>query len=54
MMKSTYGKSMYGGWYAQTIEYVDGKPLYLSARTLKELKEIASVNNVSLDYRMDN
>ena len=52
MIKLEYGKSMYGGWYAQSFNPV----IAIRANTLKELKK--KVNdlgmNCKLSKRFDN
>lgn len=52
MIKLEYGKSMYGGWYAQCLN----SDIALKANTLKELKDIVSKlgMNAKLVKRFDN
>ena len=52
MIELEYGKSMYGGWYAQSLNPV----IALSANTLKELKDrVTKLNmNAKLTKRFDN
>lgn len=52
MIELEYGKSMYGGWYAQSLNPV----IALSANTLKELKDrVTKINmNAKLTKRFDN
>lgn len=52
MIELEYGKSMYGGWYAQSIN----PTIALSANTLNELKDKISELGVSakLAKRFDN
>ena len=46
----TYGKSMYGGWYAHNSDW----SLNLNAETLMELKELAIEHGYELEIRWDN
>jgi hypothetical protein len=52
MINLEYGKSMYGGWYAQS----NNQDIALRAVTLKELKEKVSklCINAKLTKRFDN
>ena len=50
MIELEYGKSMYGGWYAQSIY----SGIELTASTLKELKQKAADRNAKLSKRFDN
>lgn len=52
MIEMEYGKSMYGGWYAQCLNPV----IAISANTLKELKTSVSQLgvNAKLTKRFDN
>ena len=52
MIELEYGKSMYGGWYAQCLNPV----ITLKANTLKELKDNVSKLgvNAKLAKRFDN
>ena len=53
MINFEYGKSMYGGWYAQT----NCEPfIYLNANTLKELKKkvLELGTDCKLGKRFDN
>ena len=52
MIELEYGKSMYGGWYAQSLNPV----IALRANTLKELKDrVTKLNmNAKLTKRFDN
>lgn len=49
---TSYGKSMYGGWYVDFIK--DGVYSGKGFRTLKECKEFAKINNCVLVNRFDN
>lgn len=52
MIKLEYGKSMYGGWYAQSIDSF----IVIKANTLKELKDrVAKLDiDAKLTKRFDN
>lgn len=52
MIKLEYGKSMYGGWYAQSINSF----IVIKANTLKELKDrVAKLDiDAKLTKRFDN
>ena len=52
MIKLEYGKSMYGGWYAQSIN----SSIVIKANTLKELKDrVAKLDiDAKLTKRFDN
>lgn len=58
---ASYGKSMYGGWYANA-DYVDERGRYVGERwsagthteTLRDLKEWAKANDTELRNRWDN
>lgn len=55
MIELTFGKSMYGGWYAQTTYgNLEEGGLYVTKSTLKELKAWALENNAILKNRFDN
>lgn len=51
MIELEYGKSMYGGWYAQSYY---APYIFLKANTLKELKKKVLGTDCKLAKRFDN
>ena len=53
--RAVYGKSMYGGWYAESVVPDENMEwISLHADTLKELREQAKENGLVLYSRYDN